>query len=300
VNVVGFYQTIRHVYDKQYKKLELIPTVLLILAIVVLAFSYATTGEFIQKGVSLKGGLTLTAPTPDSVDVNVLEQSLIKALPQADINVRALTQGTHTTYVIVEASDVTEEQIVAAMNAAGVQLHKGDYSLEEMGSELGQNFFRQTQWAIALAFISMAVIVFITFRKVLPSSYVVLAAISTILMTLATANLMGVRLGTGGVAAFLMLIGYSVDTDILLTTRVMRQKEGTVFDRTVGAVKTGLTMTLTSLAAVLVGFFITHSDVIKQIMLILAIGLVFDIINTWLQNAAILRRYMERKEGGHV
>ena len=86
-----------------------------------------------------------------------------------------------------------------------------------------------------------------------------------------------------------MLIGYSVDTDILLTTRVLRSKEGTVFDRVMSAMKTGMIMSTTSLAAVIVAYIFTQSDVIKQIMLILAIGLAFDIIYTWFQNASILR-----------
>ncbi len=290
-------ETIINVYDKQHKKLALIPNALLLVAIIILVISYATTGEFVKKGVSLKGGLTLTAAAPDGTNIDIIQAALSKDLPAADVNVRGLTEGTRVTFIVIEASDVTEDALVAALAKAGVTLNKADYSIEEMGSSLGQNFFRQMEIAVLLAFISMAAVVFITFRTILPSCYVILAAVSTIIMTLATVNLLGIRLGTGGVAAFLMLIGYSVDSDILLTTRVLKQKEGTVFSRVLGATSTGLTMTLTSLVAVIVGLLVTQSDVIKQIMLILTIGLAFDIINTWLQNASILRRYAEKKEG---
>jgi len=37
--------------------------------------------------------------------------------------------------------------------------------------------------------------------------------------------------------------------------------------------------------------------VIKQIMFILMVGLVFDVVYTWIQNAGILRWYMEWERG---
>ena len=58
-------------------------------------------------------------------------------------------------------------------------------------------------------------------------------------------------------------------------------------------------MTLTSLAAVLVALIITRgfSDILRQIFSILAIGLSFDIFNTWITNAGILKWHVEKKEG---
>ena len=96
-----------------------------------------------------------------------------------------------------------------------------------------------------------------------------------------------------------MLIGYSVDTDILLSTRVLKHKHGDVFGRICNAMGTGLTMTMTTMAALVIALLIAQSTELKQIMTILLIGLVIDIINTWLQNAGILRWYLEKKGGHH-
>ena len=93
-----------------------------------------------------------------------------------------------------------------------------------------------------------------------------------------------------------MLIGYSVDTDILLSTRVLKRKEGTVMDRIYSAMKTGLTMNITTITALIVGLILSESEVISQIMIILLIGLFVDIINTWIQNVGILRMYLEKKK----
>ena len=54
-------------------------------------------------------------------------------------------------------------------------------------------------------------------------------------------------------------------------------------------------MSLTTLIAVSIALMFTQSEIIKQIMIILLIGLIVDLINTWIQNVGILRLYLERK-----
>jgi preprotein translocase subunit SecF len=123
----------------------------------------------------------------------------------------------------------------------------------------------------------------------------VLSAFSNMVVTLAVINLIGIKLSTAGVAAFLMLIGYSVDTNILLSTKVLKRKGGRIIERIISGMKTGLLMTLTTFTAVLIAFIFSQSEALSQIMLILMIGLLMDVLNTWIQNAGILRIYLEKK-----
>ena len=116
-------------------------------------------------------------------------------------------------------------------------------------------------------------------------------------MPLALMDILGIRISAAGIAAFLMLIGYSVDTDILLSTRLLKRKEGQLSERIASAFKTGITMTLTTIAAVIVALIVSDSEVISQIMLIILIGLVVDIINTWIQNLGLLRWYLKNEQG---
>jgi len=274
--------------------------VLLFLAIGVLGYNYTTTGEFVQKGVSLKGGITLTIPTTTEIDTVALESDLHSRLPKADIEIRRLTEAGLLKSIIIEASDTDEDQLKQAVIASHIiELNEDEYTIESMGSTLGASFFRQTIVAVILAFLAMGIVVLITFRSLIPSLFVILAATSDILCTLAAVSLLGMKLTTAGVAAFLMLIGYSVDTDILLTTRVLKRKEGSIFDRIIGSMKTGMTMSLTSFVAALLAYIFTSSDVIKQIMIIIVIGLFFDMLNTWIQNTGILRWHLERKAKKH-
>lgn len=132
----------------------------------------------------------------------------------------------------------------------------------------------------------------------IPSFAVILSAFADIVMTVAVTDMLGINLSIAGVIAFLMLIGYSVDTDILLTSRLLKDKEGHLNKRLFGAFKTGITMTLTAIASVGISLVIIYSfsEVLKQIFTIILIGLGFDIVNTWFTNASMLKWYMEVKK----
>jgi preprotein translocase subunit SecF len=146
-----------------------------------------------------------------------------------------------------------------------------------------------------LAIIVGIVLLIMYIRYSIPSTAVILAAFSTIVLTIAVVDLMQMRISTAGIAAFLMLMGYSVDTDILLSTRVLKSSSGTVYERIISTIKTGLTMTGATFAAVAISLLFTQSDVIREILTILMIGLVGDVLFTWVQNSGILRLYLEHK-----
>ena len=121
-----------------------------------------------------------------------------------------------------------------------------------------------------------------------------LSAFADITEALAFSQLLGIRLSLATFAALLLLVGYSVDTDILLTARVLKG-EGKLKELISRARKTGLTMTGTTCAALLALFAISGSAVITQIASVLLIGMLFDVLNTWITNAGLLTRYVERK-----
>ncbi|MBR9690174.1 protein translocase subunit SecF [Candidatus Woesearchaeota archaeon] len=284
---------LKEIYINDYKKLMLIPLILLIISFGILFQSYATTGEFINKGVSIKGGISVTIPTStlSSSDVKSFLESIF---PQGDIETRTLSSAGKQVAIVIEASEIEQETLVD-MIKLNYGLSLDDFTVEVTGSSLGHSFYKQIITAIILAFLFMGALVFFYFRNFVPSLAIILAAFSDMIITLAVISFLDVRITTAGIAAFLMLIGYSVDTDILLTNRVLKRKEGTVVDRTFSAMKTGMTMNITTLIAIIISLIVSESEVLKQIMLILLIGLLADIVNTWIQNAGLLRWYLERK-----
>ena len=70
-------------------------------------------------------------------------------------------------------------------------------------------------------------------------------------------TIVGIELTLPTTAALLMLIGYSVDSDILLTMRVLK-RQGKLDEKLAGAFHTGIIMTTTTLAAVAAMWAVTY------------------------------------------
>ena len=283
-------------HDKNYKLLLLIPAVLLVFSFVYMGIFYSNHGDFIRKDISLTGGTSITIY--ERVDLISLEQDLSEKLE--DLNLREIYDLTtrEQKAVIVETTTNGETTKQILEEYFDFDLIEGENTdFEFTGSSLSKSFYRQLLFAILIAFIFMAIVVFIIFRTAIPSAAVIISAFSDILMTLVFVNVLGIKFSTAGIVALLMLIGYSVDTDILLTTRILKRKEGHLNKRIFGAFKTGLTMTLTSLLAMLIALFVvkSFSFVLTQIFTVLVIGLGFDLLNTWITNVSILKWYAIKK-----
>ena len=285
-------------HDKHYKVLLLIPAFLILISLIYLGISYSQTGEFFKKDITLTGGTSVTL-YDGSVSSVALQEALSDKL--SDLNVRSIYDfGTNTQKALIietpEDFDKTKSVLEEYLNYEIVQGENAD--VEFTGSSLSESFYGQLLVAILVAFLFMALVVFIIFRDFVPSAAVILSAFADILMTLVFVDVLGIKMSTSGIVAFLMLIGYSVDTDILLTTRILKRKEGSLNERIYGALKTGLTMTLTSLFAIGVSLLVVRSFsvVLSNIFTILVIGLGFDIINTWITNVSLLKWHVERKE----
>lgn len=286
-------------YDANYKKLIIIPMALLLIAIILISMKVINTGEFMNRGITLSGGISITVLT-ENIDKDVLLSDLQQEFPDYQMNLRGIDEAGRRIGVLIETNmppENTEEvnrfnEIIKERTNAT----EDDISTETMGSSLGAAFFQQTMLALILAFIFMGIVIFLYFKMVVPSALTILSALSDIIITLAIVNVLGLNIGTAGIAAFLMLIGYSVDANIVLNMRVLKRTSGTVKSQIKSAFSTGLTMSVTTLTAIIVAFFIVDSPVLREIMIIMIIGLIVDVLNTWVQNAGLLRWYLERKE----
>ena len=283
-------------HDKYYKHLLLIPIGILLFAFIYLGVFYSANDDIMYKDISLTGGTTITVY--GQVDLNALENALENKLE--DLNTREISDliTQEQKAVIIETKADADAARNILEDYLGYSLDESNSSFEFTGSTLSEGFYKQLLIAILFAFIFMAIVVFILFRTFVPSMAVILSAFADILMTLFVVDIIGMKMSTAGIIAFLMLIGYSVDTDILLTTRMLKRNEGNTNKRISSAFKTGMTMTLTSIVAFGVALFVVQSfsSTLTQIFSILLIGLGFDMMNTWITNVSILKWYVEKKK----
>lgn len=293
----GRFSFLRELHEKHWKKLMIMTFLFLLFSVAVLGYTKLTTGDFIGKDVSLSGGIVITVQSSGIFDLVELKKQVEAELGTGVLvkSLRSAGAAKVAGYSFEIATQDTEAAKSAIEKATGLQLTEGSYTIDQTSPTLGASFFQGMIKALLIAFVFMSIVVFLFFRVPVPSAAVILAAVSDVTGTLAIMNLLGIPLSTAGVAAFLMLVGYSVDTDILLSAKVLKSSEGSLTDRIAAATKTGLTMQLTSLIAFVVLYFVTPAPALKSFSTIAIIGLGLDIFNTWIQNAGILRWYVERK-----
>jgi preprotein translocase subunit SecF len=185
-----------------------------------------------------------------------------------------------------------------------VNLLKKNFNLRSVGPTFGAAFRKQAFEALFFSMVLMSLVVAFAFRQPIPSLAVILAAVFDITVAIGGMSLFHIPLDPASLAALLMLIGYSVDTDILLTTRVLKERGGELHALVDDSIKTGLTMTGTTVAALSVVYIVsttlTQVPTWTSISAVLIMGLLADIPATWLTNVGILKWYVESRSHGKL
>jgi len=270
------------------KQLVIIPLAMLAVSLVLLALNMVATGMPVTPGIDFSGGTAVTIFTADSKEQI---QSTFAGYPLIDIS-EGVNNGK---FLKFGSMDDAKFQSLTAI----IYQKFPDAKVDQIGETFGKTLQSQAVLAIIFSFIGMSIVIFVSFRTFVPAVAVVLSAFADMVMTAAAMNIVGIPLSLGTVAALLMLIGYSVDSDILLTNRVLK-RQGKLNDKLSGAFHTGIIMTSTTLAAAAAMFVVSwlgSVQILMEISAVLLIGLVFDILNTWLTNVGILKWYV-LKGGG--
>ncbi|MDV0447881.1 Protein-export membrane protein SecF [Methanosarcinaceae archaeon Ag5] len=281
------------------KKLIAIPLAVLALAIIIILFTTVKTGYPVALGMDFVGGTQFSFTT--SLSESQIEE-MFSDYPLDEVR----TSGNR---MIVQFGQMADEDLENIEKLIYGNSAFSNVEEKQVAPVYSEQLQKTAFLAIILSFIGMAVVVTILFRKVVPAGAVIISAVSDILVPVAFMDLFGIELTLGTVAALLMLIGYSVDSDILLTNKVLK-RSGNLNDKISSAMRTGLLMTSTTAAAFLVMYLVStylHYIVpsvppiplLSQISLIVLVGLVIDIFNTWFLNVGILRAYLTKGKSGH-
>ena len=176
-----------------------------------------------KHGINRDAGkhLVLISPGESAVTVFTTEskeqlQQTFAGYPLVDIS-----EGVNNGYFIkFGPMDDTEFRSLSAL----IYQKFPDAKVDQIGETFGKTLQSQAVLALIFSFIGMAIVIFVSFRTFVPAVAVVLSAFADMVMTAATMNIIGIPLSLGTLAALLMLIGYSVDSDILLTNRVLKRQ----------------------------------------------------------------------------
>jgi preprotein translocase subunit SecF len=285
-----------YVKNFNFKQMLVFPAILLMVSLLILAYTTLTsqTNTPVELGMEFQGGTSITfdsSKTPDQLKEEFASYPVVQAREYGGGNQKLLQFGPMT--------DSQQKDVVAKIKSEYTNVGQ----ITVMGEVVSKGLQGQALKAILFSFLGMAIVVFLIFKTFVPSVAVVISAFADIAFAAAMMDVFGIALSMGTVAALMMLIGYSVDTDILLTTRLFKRK-GELSDKIKDAMITGLTMTFTALAALIALFVVssgsylvssfTRIDIIRDISVVLIFGLIADIINTWMTNVGILKWYLEK------
>lgn len=262
-------------------KLIFIPVTAVILSVIILY-----TGG-LKMGIEFSGGSEITLIGDKAEIYDVLKDKYNNLI------VREISSNNENWLVIDTTSEVDQSKLESILRENNIT-YKG-LSVRTVGSSVSAGFFKEALIAILSAFVLMSIVIFIAFRIFIPSIAAILSVITDFIITLGVMSIIGIPLTFGSLAALLMLIGYSVDTDVLLSTRVLKNRDVSVKERFESSMKTGLTFSLASISAFLILIIMSSSEVLDQIASVVLIGLLVDIPSTWIQNTYILRKYVERR-----
>ena len=179
-------------HDKSYKILLLIPIIIILFSLIYITITYQQTGDLFKKDISLTGGTSITIY--DQISANSIKLDLSEKLQ--NLNAREIYDfGTEEQKaLIIETTSDWEISKNVLEEYLGYALVEGENSdIEFTGSILSQSFYNQLLIAILVAFLFMAIVVFIIFRNFVPSMAVILSAFADILMTLAVVDLFGLK-----------------------------------------------------------------------------------------------------------
>jgi preprotein translocase subunit SecF len=172
------------------------------------------------------------------------------------------------------------------------------YSYNEVTPTLGKFFLKQMEDIIIVSFVLIGIAVFFIFRSVVPSFAAIFGAANDIIIALGGMGLFGIPLGIASIGGLLMLIGYSIDTELLSSIRILKRGEDTPQERAFGAMKTGTTMTLAAIITFSILLIMSYETFIPtyfEISGVVLIGLVADLATTWLGNVPLILWYKLRK-----
>ncbi len=283
-------------YKRDYRKYLILPF-FLFAVFGFLAFVFPG----ISLGIDLRGGNMLVVGTNKPIDVHELDSMLSKQFDFSEIRVIPFQGGVQVQYDFANPDEnrhyLVEKTI---MQYAGLSESEQDkIQRTRVSPALGSIFWNNALWVLSISLIAVIVVIFAFFREVIPSIAVILAAAFDILAALGLMSVFGIRLSLASISALLMLVGYSVDTDIMLTTRLFRRRSVEIVHSASESMKTGLTMTFTSLGAVAVMLLLSwlwQMELIVSIAAVMLFGLLGDLISTWFMNAPILMLYLKKKE----
>jgi len=193
-------------------------------------------------------------------------------------------------FIIPKGENINKSKIEATLNSLGIK----NYNVEETSSLLSSAFFKTLIGLVIFSFILVIISLFLIYKDVKIASIAGRALFFNIFITFTLTNLF-IPLSKYVIPAYLMIIGYGIDTNLILINHMLKEKKFELKKRFALAFNTGIMIHLTTLTVLLIGIILANNLVFKYIFSILAVGLLIDIVDTWFLNGYLIKKFVENQ-----
>ena len=291
---MSLYERFGEWYSRNYRKLLVIPFIVFVLCSLVFVQNKLRWGEFFKKDIDLSGGTIITVYT-STVSQGVKDK--FKSMDIVPREIRSYDSG-ELLAVILEAGPEHDPQDLAGIvnqSFSSEPGFTGEFDVRHVGPAMGASFMKSAEIAVALGFIAMGISLALIFRQPIVAMTVILSGFLNVFEAAALMTRFGVRLAPHTIGALLMLMGWSVDSEVLFDTKILKEGGGDPKKRAIQAMKTAMTMSAAIFASLSALYYVSTSSLVSDIALVLLLGAVFDMINTWFQSLSMVLWYSEER-----
>ncbi len=267
-------------YDN-LNKMIFIPILLFIVAVIIYIYNFFSIGTFLPQDFTLQGGLKVTLP----FNTSLKEQFYSTFHPIYNKNLKIEELDNNLVITIIGKYNLNQIKDFLSKK-------KVTYNLEEVSPLLGKNFLKNLFFSLLLSFIFVTIVMKLIYYRWDLALSAVRALFFNIFITMAISTLF-VPLSITTLPAYLMVLGYGIDTNIALINHMLKEKKLERKKRYQLAFNTGISMDITTLIVLIVGSFLANNLVFKNIFFVLMIGLVVDIIDTWILNGFLVENIIK-------
>lgn len=227
---------------------------------------------------------------PDSSNV----KSVIEGLLGKSADVVPIKNGLH---IETDALNENDETNVKGALFTQFGIPTDSVTIEPIGPAISGLQSEQMLYSIIVAFVVIGIITLIIFRRRVVSMTILLVIGLDILCVLGYMALFRVPLSLTSILVIVMLVGYAIDTNILLAYRVLKRVGGEPREQANASINTGLMMGVLLVVILLSLNIITSAMQLNVLTVMLIFGIAINILNTWFLGAGILLRHAERQRG---
>jgi len=278
--------------ENNYKKFLLLSISLFAIFIGIILFNYFKYGYIINKSITISGGYV----TLINNNYNLTNTEIQNILNQMNITDYVLYSTPNIIYI--ESRDqINGTLLINLLNQYyNISIQPSDISIQQYSSLVGDLIFNQFLFFVILAMILAAFVIFIAFRV----SNTTLNIISTILFDiiglLAILSITKYPIGANGFIAMLMILGFAIDNNVVLSTNMIKEKDKTFIERVKMSFRVGMLMEIIALYTLLLLYFIVPDPSVNEFAFVLSTATILDLIYYLIGNIPLYKYFEAKKE----